>query len=397
MPKNILIFSDGTGQGGGVSFDERRSNIYKLYRATRVGPDSAINPAEQIAYYDAGLGSRPPSGGVIKAAVRVAHNFLSQATGFGLTTNIMDCYEMLVRLWRPGDRIFLFGFSRGAYTVRCLAGVLANCGIPTQLEGGGPMKYDAGTAHRLAKIAVKKVYQHTASVPREKATRRQNELMDQRLVLARKFCETYASRQEDASEYPYFIGVFDTVATIASTSALVILELGVLFAATIAATALRFFYPPISIVAETTFSSALARAAAFLHFEPSLWWPWLVAVLATVLIITLAWYVIEQVKFAPEADPKRPWRTLTIWFGRMTFEDKTLNDNVPYARHAISIDENRASFPRVGWGDPNSTRPYQDEDGIITFQQFWFAGNHSDIGGSYPETESHLRTSRSRG
>jgi Uncharacterized alpha/beta hydrolase domain (DUF2235) len=39
MPKNILIFSDGTGQAGGISFDERRSNIYKLYRATRVGPD----------------------------------------------------------------------------------------------------------------------------------------------------------------------------------------------------------------------------------------------------------------------------------------------------------------------------------------------------------------------
>ena len=48
----------------------------------------------------------------------MAHNFLSQATGFGLTTNIIDCYETLVRLWRPGDRIFLFGFSRGAYTVR---------------------------------------------------------------------------------------------------------------------------------------------------------------------------------------------------------------------------------------------------------------------------------------
>ena len=62
MSKNILIFSDGTGQAGGISFDERRSNIYKLYRATRVGPDSTINPAEQVAYYDAGLGSLPPSG-----------------------------------------------------------------------------------------------------------------------------------------------------------------------------------------------------------------------------------------------------------------------------------------------------------------------------------------------
>ena len=38
MPKNILIFSDGTGQSGGVTFDEDRTNIYKLFRATRCGP-----------------------------------------------------------------------------------------------------------------------------------------------------------------------------------------------------------------------------------------------------------------------------------------------------------------------------------------------------------------------
>ena len=69
----------------------------------------------------------------------------------------------------------------------------------------------------------------------------------------------------------------------------------------------------------------------------------------------------------------------------MSFEDKTLNDNVRYARHAISIDENRAAFQRVGWGGSQSDRPYKDEQGIETFQQYWFAGNHSDIGGSYPE------------
>lgn len=86
MQKNILIFSDGTGQAGGLTPDERISNIYKLYRATRVGPESSTDPAEQLAYYDAGLGSRPPSGGSFETLFRIAHNFLSQATGFGLTT-----------------------------------------------------------------------------------------------------------------------------------------------------------------------------------------------------------------------------------------------------------------------------------------------------------------------
>lgn len=390
MPRNILIFSDGTGQAGGLTPDERITNIYKLYRATRVGPDSSINPAEQLAYYDAGLGSRPPSGGVFATLFRMAHNFLSQATGFGLTTNIIDCYEMLVRLWRPGDRIFLFGFSRGAYTVRSLAGVLANCGIPTRLEGNAAMKYDEGTARRLARIAVKKVYQRTASVMRSKATRRQNELMDQRLVLAREFCETYASRQQDASEYPYFIGVLDTVASIASKGSLIVLATATLFVAAVLSTGLWAFYPATGVFAGAGVSGALASVAAFIHFQPSLWWPWLVAVLGAILLIALIWYVTQQVKFAPQADPNRPWRTLTIWFGRMCFEDKTLNDNVRYARHAISIDENRGAFVRVGWGDPHSTRPDKDLDDFSTFQQLWFAGNHSDIGGSFAENESRL-------
>jgi Uncharacterized alpha/beta hydrolase domain (DUF2235) len=49
MSKNILIFSDGTGQAGGVTFDENRTNIYKLFRATRCGPDSSVDPSEQVA------------------------------------------------------------------------------------------------------------------------------------------------------------------------------------------------------------------------------------------------------------------------------------------------------------------------------------------------------------
>ena len=70
VSKAILIFSDGTGQAGGFRFDEKRSNIYKLYRATRCGPDLSIDPREQAAFYDPGLGSSggwPAPGGTISA------------------------------------------------------------------------------------------------------------------------------------------------------------------------------------------------------------------------------------------------------------------------------------------------------------------------------------------
>lgn len=62
MPKNIVICSDGTGQAGGLRPDQNLSNIYKLYRAARVGPDNAIDPREQIAFYDAGVGTENDEG-----------------------------------------------------------------------------------------------------------------------------------------------------------------------------------------------------------------------------------------------------------------------------------------------------------------------------------------------
>src|SRR5260370_22200390 len=117
MSRNIVILSDGTGQRGGLLFDERRSNIYKLYRATRCGPDSSINPAEQLTFYDPGLGTLPGGLGLLGAMWRRIYNLVSQATGLGITANIIDCYAVVIRMWQPGDRIFLFGFSRAAYTV----------------------------------------------------------------------------------------------------------------------------------------------------------------------------------------------------------------------------------------------------------------------------------------
>jgi uncharacterized protein (DUF2235 family) len=62
MAKTILIFSDGTGQIGGLRPDQRLSNVYKMYRAMRPGPDSPIDPRKQVAFYDAGLGAGETGG-----------------------------------------------------------------------------------------------------------------------------------------------------------------------------------------------------------------------------------------------------------------------------------------------------------------------------------------------
>ena len=164
MARNILIFSDGTAQAGGLTPDQNISNIYKLYRATRCGSDSAIDPSHQLTFYDPGLGSQPDIGMLfVTRAYRWLRDTVSQATGMGITNNIIDCYAALLRMWQPGDRVFLFGFSRGAYTVRCLASVLSLCGIPTQMANGTPLFRDKGSTQRIAKEAVKQVYTHVGS------------------------------------------------------------------------------------------------------------------------------------------------------------------------------------------------------------------------------------------
>jgi hypothetical protein len=62
---------------------------------------------------------------------------------------------------------------------------------------------------------------------------------------------------------------------------------------------------------------------------------------------------------------------------------------IPYAKHAISIDENRMDFARVRWAIPDG-RPSRDEFNNLTFEQVWFARYHADIGGGYQENESRL-------
>lgn len=378
-----------TGQAGGIAVDENRSNIYKLYRATRVGTDTSIEPSEQVAFYDAGLGSAPINGGFFATISRYIHNFVSQATGYGLTANIVDCYEMIIRLWRPDDRIFLFGFSRGAYTVRGLAGVLRLCGVPTKI-GDDPLTYGPATTRAIAKEAVKRVYQHTASWEPAKATPRQKQLLDQRDELARQFRKHYSSSNEknESNGYPYFIGVFDTVAALANKGSLLILAGASLLIAALIAIVLRHFYPLYSEWFWGFPSWFFPVALSWSGFTPSSLFSWFIFVIAISVVGILIGAAIYSFKFAPTVHGLG--RTAHFEWGPLKFYDRALSDNVKYGKQALSIDENRQDFPRVPWGDPKSTRPEFDEKRNKTFEQIWFAGNHSDIGGSYPENESRL-------
>lgn len=364
MGKNIVIYSDGTGQSSGLFFDENRSNIYKLYRATRCGPDTEVDPAEQLTFYDPGIGTSPISENFFLRLYRRVYNVISQATGLGLTGNVIDCYAAIIRMWEPGDRIFLFGFSRGAYTVRCLGGALALCGVPTQMPDGGPILRDQTSSKKIASEAVTKVYQHTASVHPDKASPREKELLEQRTLLAARFRKKYGSGDEtEPTEAPYFIGVFDTVASLAN---------------------------PVVLAAFGVVGLLLIASLAYLLSIWSLSWPLWMAILGSAAVLFFGgWYACTHFKVPGALPGYSPWRTLTRTKMLMKFYDNRLGLRVKYARHAISIDEDRKTFQRVGWGTkgvPNLPA----ENGVNWFEQYWFAGNHSDIGGSYSENDARL-------
>jgi len=107
MHKNIVVFSDGTGQEGGK---KHSTNVYKLFNMV------LDRSTEQVAFYDRGLGT-----GWRKVTGNVA--------GAGISENIRECYEFIFENYQSGDLVYLFGFSRGAFTVRSLSGFIEMFGI----------------------------------------------------------------------------------------------------------------------------------------------------------------------------------------------------------------------------------------------------------------------------
>ena len=69
--------------------------------------------------------------------------------------------------------------------------------------------------------------------------------------------------------------------------------------------------------------------------------------------------------------------------------DESLDTRVEFVRHALAIDETRSNFERVPWGKKED-RPDIKTGDVDWFKQLWFAGNHSDIGGGYPEDGARL-------
>jgi uncharacterized protein (DUF2235 family) len=107
-------------------------------------------------------------------------------------------------------------------------------------------------------------------------------------------------------------------------------------------------------------------------------------------VICVVWYAVTHVQYVIGLPGYSLFQTLHFTAPKMQFYDEHLDNAVWYARHAMSIDENRATFARVPWGSTQNKGPARPDSYADWLDQIWFAGVHSDIGGSYSENESRL-------
>ncbi|MFF8195649.1 DUF2235 domain-containing protein [Streptomyces bobili] len=111
MPKRLVVCCDGTWN---FADQPSKTNVAKVALSVRPGSEGG---KEQRVYYHRGVGTHR------------RERLRGGAFGVGLSRNVLDAYEFLIETYEPDDELFLFGFSRGAFTARSLAGLLRNCGI----------------------------------------------------------------------------------------------------------------------------------------------------------------------------------------------------------------------------------------------------------------------------
>jgi uncharacterized protein (DUF2235 family) len=248
--RSLIVCCDGTWNQP----DEERHGITAPTNVAKLALGVLTETGQQLRFYEPGVGTAP------------GEHISGGALGYGLSRNIRSCYRFLARNYEPGDRLFLFGFSRGAYTARSLAGLIRNCGI-LKLDDADQVD----TAYAFYRDRTSQTH------PRS--------------IAARLFRETYSHPEAPI----HFIGVWDTV-------------------------------------------GALGIPEEF-----------------------PGWEEMSHV--------------FTGWERLWGFHDTQLSAQVVNAVHALSIDEERATFKPTLWTQ-DSPAPVDQN-----LKQVWFSGVHSEVGG----------------
>lgn len=178
MPKNLVVCCDGTNN----EFKEDRTNVVKLSFAM------VKDPLRQLVYYHPGVGTMAAPGFTSRLRAWSAR-LIGKAFGYGVKDDIADIYDFIMNHYEPDDRLFLFGFSRGAYTVRAVTSLLHMYGLT--MRGNEAM----------TRYLVRMLWAIRGS---DEASTHQNFQLadDSRETLAGPPCK------------PHFLGIYDTVSSV---------------------------------------------------------------------------------------------------------------------------------------------------------------------------------------
>jgi len=137
--RNIVLLSDGTGNSAGKLF---KTNVWRMYDALD------LSNASQIASYDDGVGT---------SSIKPLAVF-GGAVGWGLKRNVLSLYTFLCLNYRPGDRIYAFGFSRGAFTIRILINFILSQGLVADATSSDDLRRKALRLYRKFRVEKTEYY-----------------------------------------------------------------------------------------------------------------------------------------------------------------------------------------------------------------------------------------------
>ena len=202
--RQLIVLCDGTNN----SVDEGQgTNVFRMLS------DLNISSANQVVFYDPGVGSALDAPGTtwLDKAQQFKERVMGLAFGNGVFENIAQAYEFLMREYKNGDEIYVFGFSRGAFTARAVVGMVNAFGLlPVHSNNLIPMllnvyftKDDPIDEHNKKNDSI---HEHN----KKSMPKKQDRSRDALVKKVRKNC--IPSERSDRSVH--FVGVWDTVATL---------------------------------------------------------------------------------------------------------------------------------------------------------------------------------------
>lgn len=335
--KKIVIFSDGTGNS---SSNPHKTNVWRAYQALDRSPAKG-----QVALYDNGVGS---SSFMLTAVFGLAF-------GFGLARNVRQLYGFVCRTYKPGDEIFGFGFSRGAFTMRVVVALIATQGIINP-----EIARDDRDLERLIKAAYRR-FRQEAFTP----------------SLLSFFLRPLRDWILNAWHSFRGRGLYDPKMNYGYR------------APKPRDTFLSRFWRPMIPVGDAILNGLRAAGALFRsegsegrksRAEREAELAAADKIIGDYLVKFIGVWDTVDAYGLPVDELTRAWDKV-IW--PLTAKDRDLSGRVEWARHALALDEQRKSFEPMLWNE-GGLLPKKSTDGERV-TQIWFPGMHADVGGGYPD------------